>query len=518
MKFLARLRRYLERVGRAPDGLPYVMIDVAAHKRFLLEKTYHVCGYDSEEAERIERLLDDQTFDIVIWSLANEILDEVELGASAAQLARLLEFGITMGVDAIAGQSLDITTGSAAKDHLLKKMAELYFPVMEYFNRWHEWEFPQRYAFETRLIRRHGDRAILSPSGRTFLEMSGIAAVHWLVTLEAAQSLGVEDEFRMPIEVATHLATERNVDMNYSLFSRSTMDRLEEFGLLQATPHGAAKPRGYTLNLRHLPLLEEIAQRKATPYALLADALLRDETNGFVERAHPNTRPLMQESAAETYALQARMVVHEIRNALLPAQVAFSSIASILSSDDQAVQKRRARVDGGIQRALEFVDNMLRVANLGVEQPSTFDIAGALRDACVSLSRELNGGFQQHIDITDAIVFGPRARFVLTVTNLLRNAAQSIAGIANGRVSITTERDTANVLVHVDDNGPGVPEANRSVIFEPGVTLRAGGSGQGLALVRQVVEGEMRGTVTCTNGPLGGARFTVSVPLQPRST
>ena len=161
---------------------------------------------------------------------------------------------------------------------------------------------------------------------------------------------------------------------------------------------------------------------------------------------------------------------------------------------------------------------MLGVANLGVEQPSTFDIAGALRDACVSLSRELNGGFQQHIEITDAIVFGPRARFVLTVTNLLRNAAQSIAGIANGRVSIATERDTANVLVHVDDNGPGVPVANRSVIFEPGVTLRAGGSGQGLALVRQVVEGEMRGTVICTNGPLGGARFTVSVPLQSRST
>jgi signal transduction histidine kinase len=54
----------------------------------------------------------------------------------------------------------------------------------------------------------------------------------------------------------------------------------------------------------------------------------------------------------------------------------------------------------------------------------------------------------------------------------------------------------------------------RRAIFEPGVALRLGGSGQGLALVRQVIEEELGGTVTCEESPLGGARFVLVIPTK----
>jgi signal transduction histidine kinase len=295
----------------------------------------------------------------------------------------------------------------------------------------------------------------------------------------------------------------------------ATLERLTAFGLLNSQHELDSY---YGVIDRHHHIFEEIAQRKSTPYAILADALLHDETNRFVERTHPDAARMMQDSAAETYALQARMVVHEIRNALLPAQIAFDAIASTIPSTEDSLQKKRVRVDAGLQRALDFVDGMLRVANLGAEQPSNFDVSVALRDASAAMSRELNGGFQQRIDVVAAIISGPRDRFVLVVTNLLRNAAQCMAGMQNARVSISTQFDAEQVLIHVDDNGPGVPIAQRMAIFEPGVTLRSGGSGQGLSLVRQVIEGEMRGNVTCTDGPLGGARFTLRISLQSRST
>jgi signal transduction histidine kinase len=57
-----------------------------------------------------------------------------------------------------------------------------------------------------------------------------------------------------------------------------------------------------------------------------------------------------------------------------------------------------------------------------------------------------------------------------------------------------------------------VPEHLRRAIFAPGMSLRPGGSGQGLALVREVVEQEMRGQVSCTDAPSGGARFTLRLP------
>ncbi len=522
MDFLPRLRRYLERVGQAPDGLPYVTIDVAAHKRFLLETIEREWGHDPDQANHLRRTWSDIPLEVFIQWLAIGILDEVEPETTTTALGQLINKGIAIGLD-----SKKTIAEASTLDRLLMQKVDVARLVDDLLTpEW--WQFPPLYAFENRLVSRRNKNVTLSRCGQTFLEAPGIDGAQWLLTLETAQSLGTADELRMAAERVTQVvqwsphfeyphsedytATQKRIPL-------ATIRRLAAFGFVDYEDGNddVGYEWGYSVIARHLPLLEEIAQRKSTPYAILADALLRDETTNLVERAHPQAARVPQESAAATYALQARMVVHEIRNALLPAQVAFASMATQLSSDDEALQKRRTRVEGGIQRALEFVDNMLRVANLGVEQPSTFDIAGALRDACVSLSRELNGGFQQYIDITDASVRGPRGRFVLAVTNLLRNAAQSIAGLAGGRVSLTTERDTVNVLIHVDDNGPGVPETNRRLIFEPGVTLRPGGSGQGLALVQQVVEGEMFGRVTCSNAPLGGARFTIQIPLQSRA-
>jgi nitrogen-specific signal transduction histidine kinase len=54
----------------------------------------------------------------------------------------------------------------------------------------------------------------------------------------------------------------------------------------------------------------------------------------------------------------------------------------------------------------------------------------------------------------------------------------------------------------------------RDAIFKPGVTLRPGGSGQGLALVWQVIVGEMLGSAVCDDSPLGGARFEIVMPAK----
>ncbi|MBK9263996.1 MAG: sensor histidine kinase [Polyangiaceae bacterium] len=511
MDFLMRLRRYLERVGQAPEGLPYVTVDVAAHRRFLLETIEKEWGVvEWREAELVNHGWDALRTSAVIRGLASDIVDQLDPTVTTSRLANLINEGIAIYFCTIRASGHPATISVPPADRHLYQIAAHAFD-RKYSSG--AWEFPPHYAFEVRLVQRRADKVVLSRCGSTFLEMTGIAAIQWLVTLEAAQSIGSDDDFRLSPEYASYLARERQVRTDDEIID-PTLERLEAFGLLGSQHRTDSE---YWVVERHLPIFEEIGQRKSTPYAILADALLRDETMGLVERAHPDAR-MMQESAAATTALQARMVVHEVRNALVPAQIAFNAIVSKISDDDEVLQKRRARVEGGIQRALDFVDGMLRVANLGVEQPTTFDVATALRDACAAMLRELNGGFQQPMAISEGSVVGPRDRFVLAVTNLLRNAAQSIAGKADGRIAISTEVAESFILIHVDDNGAGVPVAQRSAIFEPGITFRTGGSGQGLALVRQVIEGEMRGFVMCTDAPLSGARFTLRIPLQSRTT
>jgi signal transduction histidine kinase len=73
--------------------------------------------------------------------------------------------------------------------------------------------------------------------------------------------------------------------------------------------------------------------------------------------------------------------------------------------------------------------------------------------------------------------------------------------------------DAADAIsISISDNGPGVPEEHLDKIFEPFFTSRADGTGLGLAIVRQIVE-EHDGAITVERSGLGGARFTVFLPL-----
>jgi signal transduction histidine kinase len=95
------------------------------------------------------------------------------------------------------------------------------------------------------------------------------------------------------------------------------------------------------------------------------------------------------------------------------------------------------------------------------------------------------------------------------LTPLLQNAGRHAAG----RVSVAAERDGGMVLVHVDDDGPGIAEALREAVFEPGRTAPGGdGAGLGLALARRLARAT-GGDVAVASRPAGeGARLIVRFP------
>jgi signal transduction histidine kinase len=100
---------------------------------------------------------------------------------------------------------------------------------------------------------------------------------------------------------------------------------------------------------------------------------------------------------------------------------------------------------------------------------------------------------------------------------VLRNLGDNAARHAGGRLAFSVaERDGA-VLVQVDDDGPGIPEADRERVFERFVRLDdgrardAGGSGLGLAIVAELVAAH-GGSVAVDASPLGGTRVQVRLP------
>jgi two-component system nitrogen regulation sensor histidine kinase GlnL len=119
---------------------------------------------------------------------------------------------------------------------------------------------------------------------------------------------------------------------------------------------------------------------------------------------------------------------------------------------------------------------------------------------------------------------GDREQLIQAVLNIVRNATEALAEqIAAGsarlvlrtriarQLTIGKQRYRLALELHVQDNGPGVPEAIRDRIFHPLVSGREGGSGLGLTLAQTFVQ-QHRGTIEYDSVP-GRTNFKILIPL-----
>jgi two-component system, CitB family, sensor kinase len=121
------------------------------------------------------------------------------------------------------------------------------------------------------------------------------------------------------------------------------------------------------------------------------------------------------------------------------------------------------------------------------------------------------------VAVTPQLPDGVGHDLVTIVGNLVDNAIEACALGDSIQVTGSAQDDTVTIVV--EDDGPGIPDTLREDVFVEGVSTKfAGGSdrahrrGIGLALVRRIVR-RRRGSVRVDTSELGGARFTVALPL-----
>lgn len=220
------------------------------------------------------------------------------------------------------------------------------------------------------------------------------------------------------------------------------------------------------------------------------------------------------ESRIQVVTQLSSLVAHEVRNPLhslaLLCELARSEPdskrrGSILSKIEaeihalEAVVQRFLRNSGPLQISLQDVDAielLQRAADMA--RPKA-------KAKAVRLLLQAPGRLPAHID-------GSLIR--RSVENLLLNAIEFASLEPPGQVTVAMLSRGKNLLIIVDDDGPGVPPEARQRIFQPYHSTKSGGTGLGLALVQRVVTAH-GGTVRCEKSPLGGARFVVIVPRHP---
>ena len=109
---------------------------------------------------------------------------------------------------------------------------------------------------------------------------------------------------------------------------------------------------------------------------------------------------------------------------------------------------------------------------------------------------------------------GVEEQLVQVLLNLVLNATKSLANSPDPRIWVSTKLVEGRVEIHVQDNGPGVPEAIRDQIFDPFFTTREPnqGTGLGLAIAFDIVR-DHNGELLHEAPTEGGACFVVKLPI-----
>jgi signal transduction histidine kinase len=233
------------------------------------------------------------------------------------------------------------------------------------------------------------------------------------------------------------------------------------------------------------------------------------------ERLEFSRRAQVAEKLAAVGTLTAGLS-HEIRNPLNAASLQLTvlerRVKKLGIAQQHGLLEPLTLVRDEIQRLGRLLDDFLRFArprDLKVRRtdvPTLVAKVRALLDGDaevrgVSLLAEVSG---------QCSIAADEEQLQQVLVNLVLNALEATR--KDGRVRLgAVATNAGEVLISIDDDGPGISPEVRARIFEPFFTTKAAGTGLGLAIVHAIVT-QHGGTIAVERSPLGGARFAVRLP------
>ena len=218
-------------------------------------------------------------------------------------------------------------------------------------------------------------------------------------------------------------------------------------------------------------------------------------------------------------------VSHELRAPVSAISMLSRNQADGLVTGGERVQQYGELIHQQSRRLNEMVERTLQYAgihsNLGRPAKTEIDLRRLINETVDARRDELaRHSFEIEVEVDDNLpaVYGDANLLRIAIQNLLSNVEKYAGGGRWVGVRVEYSATEKEVLISVEDRGPGIDSADQAQIFEPFfrghavIDAQIPGSGIGLSLVRSAAEAH-RGTVTLVSRPGRGSTFTLHLPV-----
>jgi signal transduction histidine kinase len=371
---------------------------------------------------------------------------------------------------------------------------------------------------------------VINEQGKVVSSSSPRAATAPLSTLRPAAGQSVQDEVgRMPLvdDDNPYLIVARGTEsqgVHYTVVVASSIESQRDSvttvasSLLVGFPLlillvGAAT---WVLVGRSLRPVEEIRSRvHGIGIEQLADRVPVPPTEDEIARLAVTMNEMLDrlQAGQETQRRFVADASHELRSPIASLMAALEVL--VAESSPESASELHEVMQAETERMRRLVEDLLLLAktdDTGLQMQRTDVDLDDLVEAELRRLRSSGGPVVEGV-VPPVRVSGDAAKLSQVIRNLADNAVHA----AKGRVRLTLSERDGIATLRVEDDGAGIPVADRDRVFERFVRLDdsrargSGGSGLGLAIVREVLRGH-GGTVEVSESALGGACLTVILP------
>ncbi len=243
---------------------------------------------------------------------------------------------------------------------------------------------------------------------------------------------------------------------------------------------------------------DEDARLLATTFNTLTDSIARAQ------------REMSQRERLSSLGRLSTVIAHEVRNPLMIIKAVLHALRQP-ELGATTLREAIADIDGEVARLNRIVNDVLDFARPIQFELATVDVNAVCRDSAAAAQASPGAGVDLHLDPAVPSITADAERLRIALVNLIVNARDAVEP-EQSRVRLSTRREHDTVSIVVADHGAGIDRANLVRIFDPYFTTKRGGSGLGLPIAKNIVEG-MGGTLTVASEPTRGTEIRIELPF-----
>jgi signal transduction histidine kinase len=198
-------------------------------------------------------------------------------------------------------------------------------------------------------------------------------------------------------------------------------------------------------------------------------------------------------------------ITHDMRN---PLTVIINYSTMIQKNSKNKLDKKSldqiALIESEARKMYHQIEDILNYVKLPPLKLQNYSLHDILKKVIENVQTSDN--VEIHLPKNNPQIICDIDKLEIVFVNLITNAVEAISG--EGSISINAKTTPTDVIIEIEDSGPGVAEEDFEKIFEPLFTTKQSGTGLGLSSCKNIIE-RHHGTISVKNNP---TTFTIKLP------